>query len=165
MSRMPNRLFTRQCPLLRAKSLLNARQSLEEGWQGTQTVSFTNTGIKHVMIAMANVGARTVHTSFHTLRAQAPRIGTGSHGRALPLSPRTSPFPAPACLGVTSARCMVAKATSASHNYKVLGDCFVQSGLSRPKPQRLGCERLARCRHFVMGVSLGTGRVTALKPT
>ena len=39
-------------------------------------VSFANTGIKHATIAMADVGARALHTGICTFRAQALSIGT-----------------------------------------------------------------------------------------
>ena len=60
-----------------------ARQSLEEGWQDAKTVSFINTGIKHAVIVMANVGARAVHARIRILRAQALSIRTSTHGQGL----------------------------------------------------------------------------------
>ena len=79
-----------------ARCLHKARQSLEDGWADTQTVLFTNTGVKHAAIAMADVGARAVHAGLRTLRAQAQRVGTGAHGR--------SPSPALASSGAIWAR-------------------------------------------------------------
>ena len=49
---------------LLATSLYKARQSLEEGWQDTPTVSF---GIKHAAIAMADVRVRAVNAGLRTL--------------------------------------------------------------------------------------------------
>ena len=66
-----------------ARFLRKVRQSLEDGWVDTQTVSFANTGIKHAAIAMADVGARAVHAGLRTLRAQALRIATEAHGLSL----------------------------------------------------------------------------------
>ena len=57
-----------------AGSLRWARQSLEEGWQDAQTVSFANTGIKHTTIAMADVEARAIHAGIWMLRVQALSI-------------------------------------------------------------------------------------------
>ena len=47
-----------------ARSLNNARQSLEEGWHDMQMASFANTGIKHSMIAMVDIGTRAVHAIY-----------------------------------------------------------------------------------------------------
>ena len=72
-----------------ARSLRKARQSLEEEWQDIQTACFTNTSIKHAVIAMADIGVKAVHSSLHTIRAQALQIGTGGHG----LSTQTKHIP------------------------------------------------------------------------
>ena len=40
-----------------ARCLHKAKQSLEEAWVDTQTVSFANTYVKHASIAMADMGA------------------------------------------------------------------------------------------------------------
>ena len=64
------------------RSLHKAKQSLKKAWEDTQKVSFVNTGVKHTSIAIAD-GGRAVHASFDTLRAQALRVGTGSHGHSL----------------------------------------------------------------------------------
>ena len=61
--------------------LRRTKESLEEAWEHTQTASFTNSGVKHAAITMADVGALTVHSVFHTLRLQTLRIGTSSHGQ------------------------------------------------------------------------------------
>ena len=65
-------------------------------------MSFANKGIKHALIAMADVGARVVHVQIHLLKAQALSIGRlAVMARVLLLSPWTSPFPPLDCLGVT----------------------------------------------------------------
>ena len=112
-----------------AMCLRKARQSLEDRWADTQTVSFANTGVKHAAITMADVGARAVHAGLRTLRAQALRVRTVAHGHNLDVLTKDSLF-----LGNLGKA--VAKAATASRNYKALGDCFVLSGLSRPKPSR-----------------------------
>ena len=103
------------------RSLYNARESLEEGWQDTHTAYFANTGIKHIAIAVADVGARSVHAvgarslhaGFCNLRAQALRIGTGTHseGHAMLTKDITA---------------------SASCNYKAHVSCLASLG---PSPQ------------------------------
>ena len=101
----------------------------------TQTVSFTNTGMKHSSIAMADVGARAVHAGPRTLRAPALRVGTGSQGRSLDALTKDIPITS-SNLFTGDLGKAVAKAATASRNYEALGDCFVLSSLTRPKPPR-----------------------------
>ena len=44
---------------------------------------FANTGIKHALIAMADVGVRAVHAGIRMLRSQALSIGTSTHCQSL----------------------------------------------------------------------------------
>ena len=104
------------------RCLRKARQSLEDAWVDTQTVLFANTGVKHVSIAMADVGPRAVHAGLRTLRAQALRVGTGAHGHSLDVL--TKDIPTSSSLFWGDLGKAVAKAATASQNYKALGDCF-----------------------------------------
>ena len=118
-----------------ARCLRKARESLEDAWADTQTVSFANTGVKHAAIAMADVGARAVHAGLRTLRAQALRVGTGAHGHSLDALTKDIPITSSSLFRGDLGKA-VAKAATASRNYKALGDCFVLSCLSRPRPPR-----------------------------
>ena len=123
-----------------ARRLHKARHSLEEWWQATQTVSFTNTDIKHATIAMADIRARTVHAglrtlSICTLRVQALQIGTGTHSQGLATFTKDIPISSTSLFGGDLSKA-VAKAATTFCNYKVHGDHFVLSGLSRPKPPK-----------------------------
>ena len=118
-----------------ARCLRKAKQSLAEAWADTQMVCFTNNGVKHASIAMADVGARAVHAVLRTLRVQTLRVRTGVHNRSLDVLTKDIP--------ITSFRLFsgdlgkgVVKAATAFRNYKALGDCFVLSGLSRPRLPR-----------------------------
>ena len=55
--------------------------------------------------------------------------------RALPLSHKDIPISSTSLFGGDLGK-VVAKSASASHNYKALGDCFVLSGLSRPRSSK-----------------------------
>ena len=68
-----------------------------------------------------------------TLRAQALRIGTGTHGQDLATLIKDIPISNTSLFGSGLGK-MVAKAGSTSCDYKALGVCFVRSGLSGPKP-------------------------------
>ena len=137
MSRMMNRLFgmSESSTHRLARSLHKARQSCEEGWQNTQTVSFSNTDIKHATVAMTNVEARAVHACLHTLRSQALRIGIGTHGQGLATLIKDIPTSSTSLFGGEFGK-VVVKVASASRNDKMHGDFFVLSGLSRPKPPK-----------------------------
>ena len=56
---------------------------------------------------------------------------------------------------------VVEKATSTSCNYKVLGDCFVLSGFSRPNPPKGRKWKMSR---FMARAGPGAGRVVPLNP-
>ena len=58
----------------------------------------------------------------------------------------------------------VAKFTTASHNYKALGDCFVLFGLPRPKPPRGKKQKVSLLLAFCGEHRPGTARA-ALNPT
>ena len=141
-------------------SLYKARQSLDEGWQNTQTASFANTGIKHAMIVMANIGAR-VYASLRTLRVQALRAHMV---RALPHSPRTSPLTTPACLGIASARRWLRLPLLLVTTWHFRTALSYLASLD-PNPPREGSGRQARCHPFIAGTSLGTVRATRRTPT
>ena len=98
-------------------------------------MSFANTGVKHACITMADVGARAVHTGLHTLRAQALRVGTAAYSRSLDVFTKDISIISSNLFGGDLGKA-VAKAATASRNYKALGDCFVLSGLSRVRPPR-----------------------------
>lgn len=98
-----------------AKSLRKARQSLEEGWQDTQTVSFANMGITHAAIIAITVGVRAVHASIWTLRVQALSIGTSTHGQGLVTFTKDIPISSTGLLGGVLSKA-VGKAASASRN-------------------------------------------------
>ena len=106
-----------------------------DGWADTQAVSFANTAIKHAAITMADVGAKAVHAGLRTLRAQALRVVTGALGRSLNVLTKDIPITSSSLFGGDLGKA-VAKAATASLNYKALGDCFVLSGLFRPRPPR-----------------------------
>ena len=93
-------------------------------------VSFANTGVKHASIAMADVGARAVHAGLCTLR-----VRTGAYGRSLEVLTKDIRITSSSPFGGDLSKA-VAKSATASGNYKDLGDCFVLSGLSRPKLPR-----------------------------
>ena len=118
-----------------ARCLRKAKQSLEGAWADTQTVSFSNTSVKHAAIAVADVRARAVHAGLRTLRAQTLRVRTGAHSRSLDVLTKDIPITSSSLFGGDLDKA-VAKATTASRNYKALGGCFVLSGLARPKPSR-----------------------------
>ena len=110
-----------------ARCLRKARQSLQEALEDTQMVLFANMGMKHASIAMADVGARVVHASLRSLRMQALRVGTGTHGCGPDALTKDIPVASSSLFGESS-HCFP--------NYKALGDCFVLSGFSRPKSPR-----------------------------
>ena len=89
--------------------------------------------MKHASIAMADMRARAVHAGLCTLRSQAPRIRTGAHSRSLDVLTKDIPITSSSLFGGNLGKAVV-KAATASRNNKALGNCFVLSGLSRPKP-------------------------------
>ena len=104
-----------------ASCLRKARQSFEGAWADTQTVLFANTGVKHAAIAMADVGARAVHTGLCTFRAQALSVLTGAHGCSMDVLTKDIPITSSSLFGGEA----VTKAATAARNYKDLGDCFI----------------------------------------
>ena len=75
-----------------------------------------------------------MHAGLHTLRAQALRIGTHAHGHSLDVLSKDIPVTSSSLFGGNLGKAMVKSATA--FRYKALGDCFVLSGLARPKPSR-----------------------------
>ena len=117
------------------RSLHKDREYLEDGWQDTQTVSFANTSIKHATIAMADVGARSVHAGLRTLRVQALRIGTRTHDGGLATLRKDIPINNKGLLGDYLDKA-VANAASASHVKRCLGttsSCLASLGRSCPR--------------------------------
>ena len=98
-------------------------------------VSFTNTGVKHGAIAMADARARAVYAGLCTLTAQALRVGTGAHSCSLDVLTKDIPITISSLFRGNLGKA-VAKDATASRNYKAPGDCFILSGLARPKPPR-----------------------------
>ena len=71
-----------------------------------------------------------------TLRSQALHIGTSSHGQqdsTLALYTNSIPLSSKSLFGNALGK-MLAQAGTTSRDYKALGDCYVISGMSRPKP-------------------------------
>ena len=120
-----------------ARSFQEAKQSLEEGWQDAQTMSFANMGIKHATIAVADVGARVVHTGIRMLRAQDLSIRTSTHGQGLAAFTKDIPISSTGLFGCDLSKAEAMEA-SASYNYKALVDIFMLSDLPSPKPPQGG---------------------------
>ena len=76
-----------------------------------------------------------MHAGLHTLRVQALRVETGTHGYSLDVLTKDIPITSSSLFGGDLGKA-VEKATTTSRNYKALGDCFILSELSRPKLPR-----------------------------
>ena len=82
-----------------------------------------------------------MHAGLRTIRAQALRVRTGAQGHSLDAFTKDIPIALTKDIPITGSNLFggdlgkaVEKAATASRNYKALGDCFVLSGLARPKP-------------------------------
>ena len=87
---------------------------------------------------MVDVGARTVHSEFHTLRAQTLRVGTCAQGhQADVLAKYTNTITlSNQSLFRGGLKTVVARATSAARDYAAMAEVFVKAGLHHPKPLR-----------------------------
>ena len=94
-----------------------------------------NTGVKRASIAMADVGATSVHAGLLTLRLQVLRVRTGAHSCSLDVLTKDIPITSSTLFGGDLGK-VVVKAATTSRNYKALGDCFILLGLSRHRPPR-----------------------------
>ena len=115
------------------RCLCKARQSLKDAWADTQIVSFC----QHCGQTCGHCnGRRGSQGSAHwPPNPQALKVGTGAHGHSLDVLTKDIPITSYTIFGGNLGKA-VAKVTTASRYYKALGDCFVVSGLSRPRPAR-----------------------------
>ena len=92
-------------------------------------MSFTNTGIKHATIVMAN-GATEVHAGICTLRAQALSIGTGSHGQGLATFTKDIPISSTSLFGgdLSKAVVKVASASTTTRCLRAVLSCQASQG-------------------------------------
>ena len=116
-----------------ARSLHKTRKALEEGWQDAQTVSFANTGIKHAVIAMADVVARAAHAGIRTLRLQALSIGICTHGQGLATLTKESSFPVLVSVWVTLARWWRSLLPATTRLWRTVLFRLVSIGISPPR--------------------------------
>ena len=128
-------------------------------------MSFANILVKHAAITIGRCGSQGSAFCLCTLRVQALRVGTGTRCRSLDVLTKDIPITSSSLFGAYLGKALV-KATTASRNYKALGDCFVLSGLARPKPPR-SLNRKAYCLTALSwGHSgPGTARAKLTKPT